>query len=76
MPGGGTAVLADTDEPFYNIGRARHDEYSPIPIHSKRPPEGGLCQICMRCDQASRSACLRYAIKPTPQNPRIIIAQV
>src|ERR1700722_19007668 len=47
---------------------------------TKRPPEGGLCICDCAVDYARRSdgpLCFpRYATKPTPMKPRIIMAQV
>jgi hypothetical protein len=47
---------------------------------TKRPPEGGLSVARCNADQAKRSAgpfrFRRYAMKPTPKKPRIIMAQV
>ena len=53
------------------------EESRDILFRSRFPPEGGLRQNPKRCDQAKRTAAfLRYAMKPKPQKPRSIIAQV
>src|SRR5258708_34131263 len=53
--------------------------HSVHPQQTKRPPEGGLSSSDRLWDQAMRSIAVlrrRYAMKPTPAKPRIIIAQV
>src|SRR3984957_4655848 len=49
-------------------------------VKTKRPYEGGLCICDCAVDQARRSAgpllLRRYAMKPRPTKPKIIMAQV